>query len=623
MIHRTFLHFVLACLAAAVFANASPVQAASPTLAADGVMRSPSGGPAPDGVYTLTFRLHSGPTGGAALWQEVHVAVAVVSGAFHLALGGQDPLKPLLTKLFSDNDELWLGVQVAADPELPRVKLRHVPYALHALTAEKLTGGIEALECTGCIELSHLAPGVLHAKNVALGIGKQATVHDALLALSQGIHLSGASVGIGKGPANLCGFDVASDEGPTCIDGAPALWTRIAPNAQAMAQFAKEGQLVYRTDDKSAWMRIGPNWRRVQFSQVCGDGFVELPELCDDGAANANAPDKCRVTCVKPLCGDSIVDSSEDCDDGNKVTTDGCAQCKLPSCGDGFVQQGLEACDDGNKDNTDACLAGCKLASCGDGYVQKGVETCDDGNADTGDACAKCKPAVCGDGFVQAGVEECDTAAANSNTPDKCRTSCKKPACGDGILDSGEGCDDGNKTALDGCAPTCQFEVKRVFLTSTKYNGSLGGIVGAAGLCQARADAASLGGAWKAWISGSAASDQVDVRFKQAKGPYRKLDGTTIANNWADLIDGTLASPINMTELKTTLAGENVVTGSNANGTRTTSVLNYSCNNYTTTTTSTLYRRYVGLSSQTASAWSLNTFISNCSTLYSLYCFEQ
>ena len=46
------------------------------------------------------------------------------------------------------------------------------------------------------------------------------------------------------------------------------------------------------------------------------------------------------------------------------------------SCGNGMVDEG-EDCDDMNADNTDACLDTCMAASCGDGFVQAGVEDCD------------------------------------------------------------------------------------------------------------------------------------------------------------------------------------------------------------------------------------------------------
>lgn len=57
------------------------------------------------------------------------------------------------------------------------------------------------------------------------------------------------------------------------------------------------------------------------------------------------------------------------------------------ACGNGVLEIG-EQCDDGNTDNTDACLNTCVNASCGDGFVQSGVEECDDGNLIDGDGCS-------------------------------------------------------------------------------------------------------------------------------------------------------------------------------------------------------------------------------------------
>ena len=89
--------------------------------------------------------------------------------------------------------------------------------------------------------------------------------------------------------------------------------------------------------------------------------------------------------------------------------------CLVPSCGDGVVSSG-EVCDDGNADNTDSCVIDpgsgvlCQPASCGDGFVQAGVEACDDGNTASGDGCdASCLAESCGDGVLQMALgEECD-----------------------------------------------------------------------------------------------------------------------------------------------------------------------------------------------------------------------
>jgi len=54
-------------------------------------------------------------------------------------------------------DELWLGVRVGAEPELPRTKLASVAYALHSASAEIAYG----LQCTGCVQAEALSPAVL------------------------------------------------------------------------------------------------------------------------------------------------------------------------------------------------------------------------------------------------------------------------------------------------------------------------------------------------------------------------------------------------------------------------------------------------------------------------------
>jgi cysteine-rich repeat protein len=90
---------------------------------------------------------------------------------------------------------------------------------------------------------------------------------------------------------------------------------------------------------------------------TCVDG----PETCDDGAANADAPNRCRTDCSAPRCGDGIIDSGEGCDDGiaNANLADACrSNCSAPRCGDGIVDSG-EGCDDGNTTNGDGCSRTC------------------------------------------------------------------------------------------------------------------------------------------------------------------------------------------------------------------------------------------------------------------------
>ena len=87
---------------------------------------------------------------------------------------------------------------------------------------------------------------------------------------------------------------------------------------------------------------------------------------------------------------------------------------------------------------------------------------------------------------------------------------------------------------------------KRMFVTSLAYTANFGGAAAADASCQSLASAAALGGTWKAWLSTSISSPSSS--FTQASVPYQRVDGTLIANNWADLTDGTLANGVAMDE---------------------------------------------------------------------------
>jgi hypothetical protein len=101
-------------------------------------------------------------------------------------------------------------------------------------------------------------------------------------------------------------------------------------------------------------------------SSVCGDGFQEGTEACDEGAGNSDViPDACRTDCTLAGCGDSVTDTGEDCDDAGE--SDSCdADCTDVVCGDGtWNVSGGEICDDGNTDGGDQCAADCGVADTG------------------------------------------------------------------------------------------------------------------------------------------------------------------------------------------------------------------------------------------------------------------
>jgi hypothetical protein len=165
------------------------------------------------------------------------------------------------------------------------------------------------------------------------------------------------------------------------------------------------------------------------------------------------------------------------------------------------------------------------------------------------------------------------------------------------------------------CGPgTC----KRVFVTSGGLpNGNAGGLARVDGLCQGVADGRGLGGTWKAWLSDGAESPS--TRFTRATVPYRLVDGTVVANNFADLIDGTLAHAIDKDEVGARPRGINnqVWTGTSASG-RATSA---SCAGWTSSATAAIGT--FGLWDSSDSTWTeLSREFCERADLH-LYCFEQ
>lgn len=176
--------------------------------------------------------------------------------------------------------------------------------------------------------------------------------------------------------------------------------------------------------------------------------------------------------------------------------------------------------------------------------------------------------------------------------------------------------------------PTSAPSSKRVFVTSTAYNGNLGGLTGADAKCQARANAANLGGTWKAWLSDGTTS--VASRLNHATVPYKTVNGTVIANNWVDLTDGTLQNTIGVSELGVP-AGGYVWTYSNPDGTSLSRENSYNCHNWTTAGNAfDNDLGIVGNTGSTSNGWSKTTLNPPCTGNYQtnspsihLYCFEQ
>ncbi len=94
------------------------------------------------GVASVTFAIYTEQDGGSALWTETQNVLADSNGHFN-ALLGTATTGGFPSDLFSTGQSRWLGISIARQPEMPRVMLASVPYAMKAGDADTL-GGLPA-----------------------------------------------------------------------------------------------------------------------------------------------------------------------------------------------------------------------------------------------------------------------------------------------------------------------------------------------------------------------------------------------------------------------------------------------------------------------------------------------
>lgn len=161
----------------------------------------------------------------------------------------------------------------------------------------------------------------------------------------------------------------------------------------------------------------------------------------------------------------------------------------------------------------------------------------------------------------------------------------------------------------------CAVADKRIFVTSTSYQGNLGGAAGADLACQGRAIAAGLGGTWKAWLSTSVSSPATS--FTHTAAPYVRVDGTVIAADWTALTSGSLMTGVVLDEFGTYAGPSEVWTSTSTAGTYT----GGGCTDFTSNSSAAPYA-YQGISDRNSSAWT-TVYLNFCDRWARLYCVEQ
>jgi cysteine-rich repeat protein len=234
---------------------------------------------------------------------------------------------------------------------------------------------------------------------------------------------------------------------------------------------------------------------------ACGNGVVEIGEICDDGDLNGtygHCDDLCGAG-DSIYCGDGYLASSEACDCGTTTTfatviadenswaainacdvSNGqysssidvsCAyNCTQPglACGDGRTN-GSEDCD-GDYEDWEGSLCSDGRTTCTSDDDCEGLDTCGDTGYETPGIGFVC---VGGDdaGYECERDSDCESEVCSTNTYNLyryrvCESDCTWPAgwtgpvggdqqCGNGIVEGDEACDDGNTSNNDECLNTC------------------------------------------------------------------------------------------------------------------------------------------------------------------------
>ena len=210
-------------------------------------------------------------------------------------------------------------------------------------------------------------------------------------------------------------------------------------------------------------------------SEYCGDGILQTAfgEVCDLGAANTNEG-ACTTLCRLPRCGDGFVQAGETCDDANTRDADGCDHnCSVTGCGNGIQTPG-EDCDDGNLRDGDGCEADCSLTfctaatdctfldgACSAGYCDASSDVClsrptNEGlPCDDGDACTsgtRCAAGLCKPKSVVS-CEHLDTPCSTAQCDRDSGTCALQQLPDDTPCDDGDACTQGDACSAGQCTP--------------------------------------------------------------------------------------------------------------------------------------------------------------------------
>ncbi|MFZ4857118.1 MAG: putative metal-binding motif-containing protein [Desulfuromonadaceae bacterium] len=159
---KSIIAWTAALVALATFAFAAIPQ----TINYQGYMKDTATGVPTSGAVNITFSLYEGASHGTPLWSETHSSVPINNGIYSVSLGSIDPAGNPLNRPF--DREYFLGISVNGGTEMaPRQALTAVPYAMHAVSADRLTLLCSKGDFLNCYtgEITTMGKGLCRAGN--------------------------------------------------------------------------------------------------------------------------------------------------------------------------------------------------------------------------------------------------------------------------------------------------------------------------------------------------------------------------------------------------------------------------------------------------------------------------
>ena len=289
---------------------------------------------------------------------------------------------------------------------------------------------------------------------------------------------------------------------------------------------------------------------------ACADGDdCQADADCESGLCNAN-------TCAVPACNDSRLNGDEtDIDCGGSCPA--CGDNLLCGADNGNCESGVcngrctpPACDDSTQNGAETgedCGANCP--ACADGLGCAANDDCSSGVCNLALQNPVCVAPTCDDDVENAAETDVD---CGGGTCDDCADNlrCTVPAdCQSGVCEASGRC--GDTCATDAhcslgsaCVATVCVAAKLAFVYSTPHDGDFdvgndgSGLDDADTLCGNEATANSLPGTWVAWLSDS--NTDASARVTQHNAPFMLTNQTRLADDYADLTDGSIAVALNI-----------------------------------------------------------------------------